>query len=306
MNLIYEIKSDLLKQNVELATILRKTKVLASKLNNKKLKEWVDNELNGYEGNDIEIPKYRKLMLDNYGNFMNPFGMPINNAPIPISGLPDTLKSYVCDSAMREAVKSLESTVLEGISPLMIKWPPDMIAYAQLKTEIISGSTLNDAWQIITLNQIKGILDKIKTNLLGLILELEEKYPELTKSEDTLKEIPAEKVDTIVINKFYGDNTQIASGTNIHQTININIFNDVPKLQEELAKVGIPKEDTNELKKAIDKDGAIQNNNLGKKVSDWIGKTTSKIYSGTIKLANNTTASIVANLIMRYYGLSEQ
>lgn len=50
MNLIQEIKSDIIDSKVSLSIALRRAKVLASILKNDKMKEWVNNELNGYFG----------------------------------------------------------------------------------------------------------------------------------------------------------------------------------------------------------------------------------------------------------------
>jgi len=91
---INEIRADLINQDINLSTILRKAKVLASILKNKKLKDWVNNELGGYFGDAIStLPKYRKIHLENMGHFSGPFGSGIRNALIPIGYLPDVAKN---------------------------------------------------------------------------------------------------------------------------------------------------------------------------------------------------------------------
>ncbi len=306
---INEIRSDLINQDINLSTILRKAKVLASILKNKKLKEWVNNELGGYFSNEnTKLPAYRKIHLENMGHFSGPFGSGIRNALIPIGHLPEIAKKFANDSEIPDSIKSIESMVLQASKSkgtLQINWPADLVAYTQNNTTMYPGYNLVAAWKLVSSNQLEAILDNVRNKLLDFIIELEEQFPNSISSEKQLGNIPIDNVNTLVINKIYGDQTQLASGTNIHQTININVYNNIAKLQKELEKIGIPEEDIKELKLSIDKDGPLKKNTLGKKVSDWLGMITSKIYSGTLKLTDNTTASIIANLIMKYYGLLE-
>lgn len=306
-NLIKEIRVDLLNQKIKLSSILRKAKVLAAKLKNDRLKNWVDSELNGYSGDNVEIPKYRKLHLENMGHFSGPFQSGLRNARIPITSLPDIVKEFANDSDIPDSIASLESSISSMSSnskgALQIQWPADLIRYAQHKATIYENMVLVDAWKIVGPNQLDAIIDKVRNKLLDLILELEEQYPENAKSEDKLKDIPNESITQYVTNNIYGDKTQIASGTNINQTMHINVYNDIKKLRDEFEKVGIPKEDIDKLILAIDEDGPIQDKNIGIKVSDWIGKITSKVLRGTVTLAQNTTVAIISELILRYYGL---
>ena len=186
---------------------------------------------------------------------------------------------------------------------LQINWPTNLVAHTKNNTTMYPGYNLVAAWKLLSSNQLEAILDNVRNKLLDFVLELGEQFPNFVSSEEKLSDIPIENVNTLVINKIYGDQTQLASGTNINQTMTVNVFNNISKLQKELKNIGVPEKDINDLKKAIDKDGPIENKNIGTKVSDWVGKTTSKIFSGTIKLANNATASIIANLILKYYGL---
>jgi hypothetical protein len=60
MNILEQIQTDLLNQDVPLSTILRKAKVLASQLHSEKLADWVSQELDGYKS-DKDLPDYRVL-----------------------------------------------------------------------------------------------------------------------------------------------------------------------------------------------------------------------------------------------------
>jgi AbiTii len=58
---VEDILSDAQGQSVPVATLLRRVKVAVSKLDNKKVEEWVDKELKGYSPED-EVPEYRRSM----------------------------------------------------------------------------------------------------------------------------------------------------------------------------------------------------------------------------------------------------
>ena len=73
MSLLREIQDAAVNSEVELATLLRKCKVLAARLGNGEFKSWVDNELDGYKSPD-GLPDYRVLTVNSKGHFAGAFG----------------------------------------------------------------------------------------------------------------------------------------------------------------------------------------------------------------------------------------
>src|SRR5258708_37789848 len=69
-----------------LADVLRKCLVLAFELKNRKLKKWVEGELNGYRKDD-ELPEYRIARLPSVGNFSGPMGAWMPQRPLPLMTL---------------------------------------------------------------------------------------------------------------------------------------------------------------------------------------------------------------------------
>jgi len=57
-SLVLELQRDALDASVPILALLRKSLVVAKKLNIQEFQHWVQNELNGY-ANGSEIPKYR-------------------------------------------------------------------------------------------------------------------------------------------------------------------------------------------------------------------------------------------------------
>jgi AbiTii len=50
MTLLREIQAAATDSKTDIATVLRKAKILAARLQNLEFRSWVDQELNGYEG----------------------------------------------------------------------------------------------------------------------------------------------------------------------------------------------------------------------------------------------------------------
>lgn len=309
MELIKEIKSNIIDSNVSISTVLRKAKVLASILKNDKLKEWTNNELNGYyKIEDNMIPEYRKFHAENYGHFTGPFGKEIKNAPIPLMKLPDIVKKYAEYNNILHGVKTLESISQQDDDILRVNWPADLILYTQYEAKIYTDMILVSAWMVVSKSQIEGIIDTIRNRLLDFILNLEENYPDLVKSEDKLKKIPEDKVNNYFITNIYGGQPMLASGTNIKQKIgDININYNFDKLKKSLKELDIPKDYIEELQKAIENDGELKERKLGKNVTNWFGKVKSKILSGSIAIvsrARDVAISEVLKAIMNYYGFN--
>jgi hypothetical protein len=91
MSLLREIQATAVDSSSDIATLLRKCKILAFRLGNDDFKNWIDQELNGYS-EISDLPQYRKISVQSGGHFSGPFGSGLNNAPIPSLCLPETIK----------------------------------------------------------------------------------------------------------------------------------------------------------------------------------------------------------------------
>lgn len=192
MNLLKEIRDEIISDTISLSTILRKARVLASLLKNDGFLKWVLSELNGYQ--EIKnVPRYRKLNVPSTGNFSGPFGSNASNLPIPTFNLPDSVKKFVEVTYIMEGVKALESLVESKEKHVVINWDPDMIALCQSK--IYDNMNLYSACKRFGINSVVQILDSIRNKLLEFILQLLEQNPTIN-SEDEIKKIPEEKVNS--------------------------------------------------------------------------------------------------------------
>jgi hypothetical protein len=307
MKLLEEIQNELTDSNKSLTDILRKAKIVASLLKNQDLKEWVDRELKGYLGIDKnEIPDYRINKAHNNGIFSGPFGSGVQNAGIPTAFLPEDIKKHFSDLVFRQSISELQGMANSDSDAMMNKWPTEIIAHMQREVTIYQGMHIVDAWQHISKEQVIGVLDTVRNRLLDFILELKEAYPDQTKKESSLSEIPKEAVSNHFHTYISGGKNIIASGANVNQHIESVVFeNDIESLKSYLEKLSLPQEDIEELETivtTVEKD--VKNNRLGPKVSKWIAKVTEKAVSGSIELASKEGVSAIISAIKEYYGLT--
>lgn len=285
MSLIQELQDDILDSKTSLSSILRRAKVLASDLKNEEFKKWVDNELNGYSGNNKEIPEYRKRTAYNFGHFFGSFGSEANNVPIPMLNLPEPIKKYVEMLVFAEGVRALESLIESDSDSIKYLWPADMCAIVADK--IYEDMVCVSAWKSVSKSNVEQVLDTVRTRLLNVVLELRDKYPEINKSNDALSDVPKEQVTSMVNTYILGSNNIVASGNDIDQKVSQNIIkNDIDSLLKYLKEIGVPGDDASQLKNAIEEDGArTEPRKFGSKVADWVGNMTKKILEGTWNVA---------------------
>ena len=70
MTLLQEIQTEASSSGGDLATILRKCKILSARLGSKEFARWITWELDGYP-EDQATPPYRRLAAQYYANFMS-------------------------------------------------------------------------------------------------------------------------------------------------------------------------------------------------------------------------------------------
>jgi hypothetical protein len=298
MNLLKDIRNELISEK-KLSVLLRKAKVLSSVIRNDDLKNWVDNEMNGYAEID-KLPDYRTVPGRNFGDFFGPFGKQLKNAPIPIMSLPEELKEYATTTYIAHGVSTIDDLLKSGKNQFKEQWPADFIAFAG--SNIMEGFNCLSAWKLITSSQLAQVLETARNKLLSLILELEEKHPDV-ETEADIAGIPKDEVKTIVNTFIYGSNNVVASGINVQQKVSIEKGN-INSLLEYLKKIGVPETDRTELKGIIKEEKTVQApNKFGPKLANWISKLTNKALQGAGKVTLQVITQYIIHAINLYYGV---
>lgn len=250
---INKIINELVDPQAKLKDTLLKVQVLAFKLKNEKLKEWVDNELNGFAGK--EVPSYRKIQTAVFGNLIQYRGfggmMTRKNQALPIEYLEKDLQDSLMNIAMKSSVSELEYMIEKGGS-YQINIPH--FVYNEITKLLTNDWVVDSAWQKISLNSIEGIISSIKSNLLTFLLELADEIGEKENIDimehkskidnlfdKTIGNLSGEIINISIGNDSVqsistGDNAKlnISKSENVNHTINVEAQTELSRFIEDL------------------------------------------------------------------------
>ena len=250
---INTIIKELVDPQTKLKDNLLKVQILAFKINNVKLKKWVENELNGFDVK--EVPSYRKIRPAIFGNLIKDRGfggmMTRNHQTLPIEYLEKDLKEIMMSVAMISSVSELEHMIEKGKEYQIYTHP---IFCNEITKLLSNGWVVVSAWQEISLMNVEGILSSIKSNLLTFLLELADEIGEKENINimehknkiDILFDKTIGNVSGETINILIGtDNVQavstgddaklnVAKGKKVKQTIKVEAQQELSKFIKEL------------------------------------------------------------------------
>ena len=216
MSLLREIQDAAIDSNIELAVLLRKCKVLAARLGNLEFKQWVENELSGYD--DVNsLPDYRILNVNSKGHFFGPFQSGLRNADIPLSSIKKEFHKNLSHSYLNQPVAAMENLVSDSSSgTLQEPWNPDLVAY--VGQEIYEGMNCMQAWKVIPVSGMVAALDSVRNRVLNFVLEIEAESPDAGEAPVNSNPVSQEKVHQIFNTYITGTVHNVATGsTNVKQ-----------------------------------------------------------------------------------------
>src|SRR2546423_1803721 len=227
MSLFDEIQNDIVSA-VPLSTALRKAKVLAYRLKNQEFKDWVEHELNGYYGEDVLLPQYRRIPTQSFGSFIN-LGWQGKALAIPTSVLPHEIAETIDKINLKQGIKEIESQIetLDNTKhdTLRYQWPAELLPY--LNGTVYQYMNCYEAWSVITKGHLVEILDTTRNKLLTFILELADRYPEVAREDfdNAGRKIPDEQIQRVF--NYYilgGKHNIVGSSSAVSQGGNMTVF----------------------------------------------------------------------------------
>ena len=305
MSLLREIQSDAIDKNVDISVVLRKCKVLAARLGNKEFKLWVERELNGYPSRE-DLPTYRILHVESYGDFFGMLQSGLKNARIPPSCIPKEFRDFVNISYLMDPISYYASLIKNKESSsnvLKSPWPADLIA--AVGSKIYSDMNLGDAWRLIPDGAIAALLDTVRNRILSFALEIEAEAPDAGEASPNVRPIADERVNQVFNTYIQGDVANLTAGS---QTITYSteitvIQNDLESLKQYLESIGIGKPDLKKLDQAIQEDAKSGvKDTFGSKVRIWMGNMLSKAGTSAWNIATYTAATMLIKALSNYYG----
>lgn len=283
---VIELQKDIINNNLDIVSILRKAHLIASKLNLFDFDKWINYELNGYDDYS-SIPKYRSVNGE-------------IKAKSPFYGLiPVMLSSNIANDLNIRKIPNPMSEIVSLVKnnkSITISLPSELSEMLCANSGIILP-----CYYIFGTHYLVGIIDSVKNTLLEWCIKLEkdgilgEEFEFNNQEIEKAKEIPQQ------IN-YYG---QVINGNvNNSRIINENdnsielAINDYSTIVDELKK-SIQNEDLGENKKKEaleileDIDASIKQ----KKKTSIIRSTLIGLKDFLINVGANITASIITSKV---------
>lgn len=225
MSLLREIQDSAIDSKADLASLLRKCKVLAARLGSAEFRAWVDSELSGYQ-NVEDLPDYRILHVNSKGHFAGPFNSGINNADIPLFCIPEEYRVTISRSNIMEPVASIEALVASSDGGTCHEpWSPNFVA--MVGRNIYQNMNCMQAWKVIPITALIGALDEIRNRILNFVIEIESEDPNAGEAPANSANVPPERVHQIFNTYISGTVQNVATGGHdFQQNATYNANND--------------------------------------------------------------------------------
>lgn len=268
-NLVESIIYDIADSKIKIGDLLRKTRILAFKLQNENLKSWLDNEVNGYSDED-ELPQYRKLSAVLFGQITQNRGFAglaqHAHFRLPVDHLDDKIRSLVqswnCYNPISEIQHIIDAQSNEGC--LHVTCNTKIISLIQQRLEW--NVHIDQIWLEVQIYDLVNIIESVKNQLLEMMLTIDS---ELELGVDFNLPQDRQRVNRIVNNitagvANFGDNSHLELSNNTITANSGQIENPaiLPKLNDIIAS--IDKINTNndvaEILSEIKAEMASQNN----------------------------------------------
>ncbi len=275
--MIKELIRDLTYDKITLNQGLTRAKLIAYKINNTELKNWIVNELNGYPSND-NLPTYRIIPCQSYGIVHNPF-YGKQQITLDFSNMDKSFNKKINTFEVLQGIDNLEKQSANNTTG-SVKLP---IEFVRLCQKVFDSEDLIDIKRQIHFGQFGEIVSLVKQKLLDTLLDLDKEFP--TFETDYLDNMEnKEKSSSIINNHIYGDNphTNVAIGDSNSQTINSDFSTKVENLLQELKGLGVEDEELKEIKEIVS--NKADKTSIGKKALDWVSKVATKAVEKGVEL----------------------
>lgn len=208
-----QLLKDLISGRESLENILMRLKVIIADLDDESIMNWVNGEIQGYEGNP---PKYRVLRGELFGTYiLNGYAQVTGNVPLPNRLLEET-KELLRTVNIKDSIGTIKG-IVEGENEFANVIPANLCH--SLSTH--SVQIINMRCQVPK-NFLERIVTHVKGKLLDVILELEKQFTNLDELDISSQiEANAEKRQetiTTINNIVYDNSITIGDGNKIGES----------------------------------------------------------------------------------------
>jgi hypothetical protein len=232
-------------------------------------------------------------------------GSSISNFPIPPVLLEEQHRDFATVVFLREPIADYEELMRSNSTTFKLEWPSNLVFYYQDKIVTENGCHLTQAWQIVGRNSFAQIFDAVKNRTLGMALELQSSLGADLPADKITAQVAA-SIERTVTNNIYGGINVIASGasnvsSSVSQTNQGLRATDIAQLTHVLREGGLSENEVGELSKAIEEDAPQR---FGKRTSEWVKTTGSKLLVGGIKVSSAVAQSVITEYLKQHFGLT--
>lgn len=209
MSLLNDIVVEATAKDADLTRLLRLCLVLGARLKYAPLQRWVKNELNGYALTDV-LPPYRQLAVINRGEFVGQ--METRQFDIPLSIIPTEFRSRYESAELRDSIAEyvyLANGLTDG-KKLCIPWPVEIAMLEASK--LVHGGQCRRAWMEISCAGLVGMLDQVKSKVLGFALDIEAEAPNAGEIDGLKVPMQLSSINQIFITNISGQVGAVQTG----------------------------------------------------------------------------------------------
>ena len=292
-----EIIRDLSDDTKPIASILLRLKVLMADIDQPRLVEFVNFELNGYPP-DTELPTYRIVGGQVRGNVAT-IAWRMHDHQLPTLHLTDEQREMWERVSIRESLAAL-SELLASDNKLLAKAIP-MEFNPFLERALDNGVRIDTAWTAIGRASLANIGAQVRSRLLDFLLEIRSVVGKGASDEMIKEGVETFDIKSAFHGAIFGDNATINLGHNNELNVTNTSVKRVEQVYQELEKAGVPKGEIVELQRAITEDGGKPN--MGGATGKWYAKLLGKIGSGTLKIGTDVATTVIIDLLTKAAGL---
>lgn len=293
MGLLRDIQDGALDDSSDIAGLLRRCLVLASRTHVPELAEWARAELGGYP-TGTDVPDYRRREVSSRATLYG-IGASIPEWPVPLGRiiglLPEDERAAANElrfANIREGVAALQEHARSSAHTLALPWSADVMHYYLGKVVELS---VHSCHRVVPRTVFVEVLSTIRTRLLEFVLEISEKHPEL--DADPAPEVDAEQRADVLgaANRvlIVGNNNTVHAGA-FAGSIAVG---DEKALRRMLQASGLSEGEAESVALALKEPGAVEDKSLTQKTKEALAKFAGKVGE-----------SVLVKAISAYLGLS--
>lgn len=315
--LLQEVIDDLVNTDKSLSSPLIKLNYFAKLIKNQELIDYTKNELNGYREDSELIPDYRRARGTVMVDFQANYHKYLNNQ-LPISMIDDRYRSNFEYVYARQGIAVVEKLAYEALKtdsedyiaiPLpmellhILQEPAKKLYKSDVRIDVIAARLTTNSSLVVE------IPNAIRTRLLDFVMAIADEFgydieiESFNKKSELNNKTIIHQMNTTINNSGVGNVINTGNENQIENQVSI-AKGDISRLQSELEKQGIDKEDISEISEIVtNEDPNVEKNKLGEKANSWISKIINKSLNGVGKIATGISSNILATMIKQYYGM---